>query len=100
VSTVSPLTHALLTILFAQPDVARRWKDTLADRILDLHARGAPLEAHAILDHLFVHAPRVLERLLEDPRVKDDLERFLTPVAPPPPHERPRPTRTEHGGSR
>ena len=79
-TTATPLTQDLLKILFAQPETARRWKDALAHRLLDLQAAGKPLEPHAILDHLFVHAPKVLERLLDNPRVKDELEEFLTPA--------------------
>ena len=90
----TPLTQQLLAVLFAEPDIHWPWKDELSDWLIDLvdGVSSTPADAvldphnpHALLDHLFVYHPQVLERLLENPRVKDELEAFLTPVDQSPP---------------
>src|SRR5574337_1822006 len=73
----TPLLTHLLGLLFQDPRTHSQVKDRLSDWILDRHALGLTLGGHDLLEHLQTAHPNIFERLKENPRVKDEIERVL-----------------------
>lgn len=74
------LTARLLAIIYANPTVQHGWKDHLSDWFLDLYTRRRTLDAHDILNGLFLFRPQLLERILDRPDLKDQLVAAMNPA--------------------
>jgi hypothetical protein len=78
---MNTLMTQILEILYQDPAIRRLWKDQLSDWILDQQASEQPLDARALLNHMLMSHPEVLERLVNNVRVKDRIQAFLRPAA-------------------
>ncbi len=72
-----PLAQRILAIIYHDPDVRRRYKESLTDWILDTQPRTAPLDTEALVHYLAAHQPDLLNRLKINVRIKEDLARAL-----------------------
>ncbi|HSB73762.1 MAG TPA: hypothetical protein VLH58_04360 [Candidatus Methylomirabilis sp.] len=75
-----PLAQRILDIIYHDPDLQRRHKDSLTDWILDTQSRTAPLDTTSLLRYLAVHQPDLLDRLKINIRIQDDLAHAMESV--------------------
>ncbi len=76
------LAQQILDLIYHDPEVRRRHKDSLANWILDTQPRTAPVDTAALLEYLSVHQPNLLHRLRINVRIKDELAHALASLEP------------------